>query len=297
MRITPIAGWLLLAAGCKDVSASPTATSSSSSRSIETPSASTTTTTSTSTSTSVAPRPARACPMGEVEIAATGPDGFVMGLSSPERRVVISKAFCIDADEVSVQAYKECVDAGKCALPRMWGMWLNYPTKLDHPVNKVGWRDARAYCQFRGKDLPTEAQWEWAATGGDGRNWPWGNDEPTCEHADFTPGNLEGPSSNDGCHGGGTSPIGTHPKGDRVTPDGRIHDLAGNAWEWTLDNFGTPPPGKHVDPVRLVAENSPHVTRGGAWNRSGRGITTRYRAGAPVDYQVPSMGMRCVRPR
>jgi formylglycine-generating enzyme required for sulfatase activity len=208
---------------------------------------------------------------------------------------VLTKAFCIDSTEVTVKAYKECVEANRCKPPRLWGMWRNYPTKLDHPVIKIGWRESRGYCHFRGQELPTEAQWEWAATGGDGRKWPWGNDEPSCEHADFTPGNLDSPSSDDGCHGGGTSPVGSLPKGDRVWPTGRIHDLSGNAWEWTLDNYGALPSAAQTDPLHLTHDHGPHVVRGGGWNRSARGIMLQYRGAAPVDYQVPGLGFRCVR--
>jgi formylglycine-generating enzyme required for sulfatase activity len=238
-----------------------------------------------------------------VHIPATGPEGFLMGAKgiggAPERRVVLTRPFCMDATEVTVAAYKACVDAGTCKPPRTWGVWINYPTKLDHPVNKIGWRSARAYCQQRGQDLPTEAQWEWAATGGDGRPWPWGAETPTCEHADFTAGLLEGPASNDGCRGGGTSPVGSTPRGARRWPGGELHDLAGNVWEWTLDSYapnGNIPKGTPAtDPVVTLHDVGPHVTRGGGWNRSGKGIRAQYRAGSPVDYQVPGLGFRCVR--
>ena len=207
----------------------------------------------------------------------------------------------MDATEVTVGAYKVCVDAGACVPPRTWGLWINYPTKVDHPVNKIGWRTARAYCKHEGKDLPTEAQWEWAATGEDERPWPWGKETPTCEHADFTQGILEGPSSDDGCRGGGTSPVGSMPRGDHLWPGGSLHDLAGNVWEWTLDNY-TAGSAKVattavVDPLELHDEAGAHVTRGGGWNRSAKGIRNQFRGASPVDYQVPGLGFRCVRAR
>jgi formylglycine-generating enzyme required for sulfatase activity len=237
-----------------------------------------------------------------VYVPATGPAGFIMGdAEAPAgtpgrgRKVILSKPFCMDATEVTVTAYKACVDAAVCEPARTWGVWINYPKLGDHPVNKVHWRHANTYCTWRKQSLPTEAQWEWAASGGDGRKWAWGNDTPTCEHADFAPGNLSGPSSNDGCHGGGTSPVGSHPKGDRVWPGGRIHDLSGNVWEWCLDNHMPLGPAPETDPVRLTREAEGHVVRGGGWNRSGPGIQVDYRAGAPADYQVPGLGFRCVR--
>lgn len=244
------------------------------------------------------------CPNGEVFIPATSSEGFVMGSGTfgndPQHRVVLTRPFCIDATEVTVAAYKECVDAGACKPPRTWGMWINYPSRLDHPVNKVGWSEARSYCQYREQDLPSEAQWEWAATGGDGRPWPWGDESPTCLHADFTPGVLERPSSDDGCRGGGTSSVGSTPIGDRLWPSGAIHDLAGNVWEWTLDSYGPvrflKPDEVSTDPLVTLVDVRTHVIRGGGWNRSGKGIRAQYRGGAPVNYQVPGLGFRCVRP-
>ncbi|MCA9623080.1 MAG: formylglycine-generating enzyme family protein [Myxococcales bacterium] len=239
-----------------------------------------------------------ACPEGEIYIPATGPAGFEMGddgKQAKKHRVILTKPFCIDATEVTVKAYEVCVKAGKCEEPRRWGMWINYPTQQDHPVNKVHWKHAKAYCEFREQSLPSEAQWVWAARGDTDHGWAWGNEEPTCEHADFVPGELRSGSSDDGCHGGGTSPVGSHPKGDRVWPSGHIHDLSGNVWEWCLDNFLPFKGEDETDPVHLDAENNAHVVRGGGWNRSARGIRVDFRGGSPVDYQVPGLGFRCVR--
>jgi formylglycine-generating enzyme required for sulfatase activity len=240
------------------------------------------------------------CPAGEVYIPPTGPKGFVMGAgmrsADVPHNVVLTRPFCMDATEVTVKAYKECVDAGKCEPPRLWGKWISYPTLTDHPVNKVHWRHAMAYCAWRNQTLPTEAQWEWAASGGDGRMWAWGNEHPTCEHADYTAGELRTPSSDDGCHGGGSSPVGAHPKGDTIWPSGRLHDMSGNVWEWCLDNY-QPWRRKEdaVDPLFKNNENGNHVVRGGGWNRSDVGIRVQFRASSVVDYQVPGLGFRCVR--
>ncbi len=241
------------------------------------------------------------CPEGEVYIPATGEQGFMMGgniqpgVDTPHK-VVLTKPFCMDATEVTVKAYEACVEAGACEAPRTWGMWINYPKLSDHPVNKVHWNQAKTYCEWRKQSLPTEAQWEWAATGGDGRKWAWGDEPPTCEHADYTSGHLRTPSSDDGCHGGGTSPVGSLPKGDKVWPTGRLHDLSGNVWEWCLDNYAPWPRREDaVDPLHVIGPHATHVVRGGGWNRSSAGIRTQYRASAVVDYQVPGLGFRCVR--
>jgi formylglycine-generating enzyme required for sulfatase activity len=248
----------------------------------------------------VASAPPPSCPAGEVYVPATPPEGFVMGkagsVDDRAHRVVLTAPFCIDATEVTVGAYRACVERGACELPRTWGMWINYPDKTDHPINKVNWRQARAFCVASGKSLPTEAQWEWAATGGDARSWAWGDEPPTCAHADFTAGILRSPSSDDGCHGGGTSPVGTHPAGDHPWPAGAVHDLSGNVWEWVLDNPGPYPADLVRDPVRLENDEGAHIVRGGGWNRSAEGIRVRYRGIAPVTYQVPGLGFRCLRP-
>jgi formylglycine-generating enzyme required for sulfatase activity len=211
-------------------------------------------------------------------------------------RVVLSKPFCMDAREVSAADYDACVTKGACTQTKV-AMWTNaggrHPTL---PVNNVDWKQSRAYCRERGQELPTEAQWEWAARGEDGRVFPWGNEPPTCEHADFTPGVLEAPAADAGCHGGNASVSGSHPKGDRVWPAGRIHDLAGNVWEWTLDNTAPyPTDALTVDPLVATEVEKTHMVRGGGWNRSGVGIKAAYRGSAVVGYQRPGLGFRCVR--
>jgi formylglycine-generating enzyme required for sulfatase activity len=144
------------------------------------------------------------------------------------------------------------------------------------------------------KSLPSEAQWEWAATGGDGRKWPWGDEVPTCERADFAPSKLVSPGGDSGCHGGGTSPVGAHSAGDKVWPAGALHDLGGNVWEWCLDSY-VPYSGRdEVDPVHLSVVGN-HVIRGGAWNRSARGLYAAFRGAAVVTYEVPGLGFRCLR--
>lgn len=254
------------------------------------------------------------CPDGEVYIPGTGPEGFWMGkghgafgfgafrsgqrskgVGDAPHRVILTKPFCIDQTEVTAKEMVPCVDVGKCREPKRTDEWSTYPQKLHHPVNMVDWTTATAYCAFAGKSLPTEAQWEWAATGGDGRPWPWGEAPPNCERADFTEGDLPRPAGDTGCHGGGPSPVGSHPLGAIPWPDGPVHDLAGNVWEWVRDSYEPYRGVDEIDPVHDNPAINMRVVRGGGWNRSALGIKTSFRGGAIVGYAVPGLGFRCVR--
>lgn len=255
-----------------------------------------------------------ACPEHEVYIPATGPAGFTMGKgmasfgfgsrashnagtgrADTPHKVILTRPFCMDENEVTARKYEVCVNEKGCKIPKISDPWLTYQRKLDMPENMIDWPRSKYYCEQYGQSLPTEAQWEWAATGGDGRSWPWGNEEPTCEHADFTMGNLVSPGGDSGCHGGGPSNVGTHLKGDRVWPTGHIHDLGGNVWEWCLDSYIPYPATEETDPLPLQPNTPNHVVRGGGWNRSNRGIMSAFRGAAISTYTVPGLGFRCVR--
>ncbi len=129
----------------------------------------------------------------------------------------------------------------------MDGRFAPEPGFADHPVSESTWQGAVAFCAWRGARLPTEAEWEAAARGKEGRTYPWGEAPPTHEHAVFGRGRGE------------TDPVGSHPKG--ATPEG-VFDLAGNEAEWTSSLFEPYPYGAddgREDP------NAPgeRVTRGG----------------------------------
>jgi formylglycine-generating enzyme required for sulfatase activity len=159
----------------------------------------------------------------------------------PGRRVQV-RAFAIDRTEVTVEAYEACVWGGGCSEPNT-GDSCNWEVsgRERHPINCVDWEQAKAYCAWAGKRLPTEAEWEKAARGEDGRKYPWGNlgfaragkvaniaDETARAQDSKIPWALEG--YRDGYYD--TAPVGSYPEG--ASPYG-AQDMIGNVWEWLED--------------------------------------------------------------
>jgi formylglycine-generating enzyme required for sulfatase activity len=124
----------------------------------------------------------------------------------PEHRVYLEE-FYIDKYEVTVAQYRACVEAGACTAPST-GQYYNWgrSERENHPINGVDWDQAQAYCGWAGKRLPSEAEWEKAARGTDGRTYPWGNATPTCGYAVMSQGG-------DGCGQDSTWPVGSKPSG------------------------------------------------------------------------------------
>ncbi len=170
-------------------------------------------------------------PLGMLAVAggtfAMGADDEGEQDERPRHSVTVG-AFWLDETEVTVAAYAECVAAGVCRAPdSLAGSRLTsgHPEafkKGDHPVVGVSWFDASGYCAFRGKRLPTEAEWERAARGDDGRHYVWGNEAPDPARHGVFGGRLS------------TEPVGSYPAGRG--PYGHL-DLAGNVWEWMADEY------------------------------------------------------------
>ena len=140
----------------------------------------------------------------------------------PAHKVQIS-AFSMDEYEVTVRQYATFLQESGGDRPADWKT-MNKTANQKRPVMGVDWADAARYCKWAGKRLPTEAEWEKAARGTDGRLYPWGNDPPTPLHANY--GKKEWNNYE------ALVPVGTLEAGK--SPYG-VYDMAGNVWEWVSD--------------------------------------------------------------
>lgn len=198
--------------------------------------------------------------------------------------------FWIDKLEVTTAQYAACTDAGGCSEAEPGNAWsscnLGIDGREDHPINCVTWYQAVEYCAWAGKRLPTEAEWEKAARGTDGRIYPWGNDEPTCDHAVISWAGCPQRTS--------TEPVGSKPLG--ASPYG-AQDMAGNVWEWVEDWYHETYDGAPTDGSAWVTpEGTEKVVRGGSWSYyflSNDLRTSHRRTDIPQDWNG-HVGIRCV---
>jgi formylglycine-generating enzyme required for sulfatase activity len=147
----------------------------------------------------------------------------------PLRLRTLSKFF-IDRTEVTREMYAKCVAARRCPQ-----LSINLQEDPGLPVTQVTWSEARAFCAFAGGRLPTEDEWEKAARGGDGREFPWG-DDADCGRANWGNYENEGPCA--GKNAGKPVVVGNYPEGK--SPFG-VLDMAGNVWEWVADAYDREP--------------------------------------------------------
>lgn len=182
------------------------------------------------------------------------------------------------------------------------GVWTVDPAYADHPVTEVWWTGAQAYCAWGGKALPTEAQWEKAARGDDGRTYPWGDEPPTCEHAAYSRLAEQPDEEPPGCVDM-TVPVGSYPDG--ASPYGAL-DMAGNASEWVADWFS---PTAYEDPDRSdptgpaegqlfddgVGQYIARCARGGPWRMPEEYLRTFSRVPEPEGATSNGIGFRCAR--
>lgn len=168
---------------------------------------------------------------------------------------VFVKAFYMDLYETTNAQYKRYFDAVQAEPPIHWRKGTYPPDKANHPVVYVSWHDANAYCQWNGKRLPTEEEWEKAARGTDQRHFPWGvqydvKKANTPQH--WLAKGVE-------VRKGSTMPVGSFEDGK--SPYG-LYDMAGNVYEWT-GSWYLPYPGNQVPNIHYGNKN--RVLRGGSW--------------------------------
>ncbi|OQB08560.1 MAG: Serine/threonine-protein kinase pkn1 [Deltaproteobacteria bacterium ADurb.Bin207] len=245
------------------------------------------------------------CPKGMVSI----PGGsFDMGSNSgdpaesPVHRVTV-RGFCMDVTEVTVEAYAACVRGGGCSTlglqgpSEWWSVACHWGKsgKGNHPINCVDWDQATAYCQWAGKRLPTEEEWEYGARGTDGRTYPWGNGAPgprllnACGSECVAWVKKQGHpwkamhSFDDGW--ATTAPVGSFPAGD--SPFG-LKDMAGNVWEWTSSEYS--------EEYEKNRANKYRIDRGGGWYYDNPSyVRAAYRNWLLPSLRFINLGFRCAR--
>lgn len=197
----------------------------------------------------------------------------------PVRTVTVS-AFEIDVHEVTNRDYAEFVEASSTVeAPYYWPDGRPPPDKSDEPVANVTWKEADAYCRWRGKRLPTEAEWEKACRGGLlSQRYPWGDEDAadTLAHYD----SVKGPKSVCSYEGNGFG----------------LCDMAGNVWEWTADLYDRHyyRDGPSVNPTGAVS-GSYRVLRGGSWADVPKFLTCSHRSYSRPQERSPNIGIRCAR--
>jgi len=215
------------------------------------------------------------------------PDGQGRADERPQRAVFLD-AFVIDQVEVTNARYMRFVKAtGHRTPPNPYGSGpLASLTGIEHlPVVQTTWYDAKAYCTWAKKRLPTEAEWEKAARGTDGRLYPWGNEPPTANRANFDREWEEEKTLH---------PVGSIPGGD--SPYG-VKDLAGNAREWVADwydaDYYKDAPARN--PQGPDKKGVVRSIRGGSWHSPASDLTTTARGRGGFALQTHGTGFRCAR--
>ncbi|GEM_PF-2309138 len=238
-------------------------------------------------------RPMAFIPAGSFWMGAAESDAEADADEKPQHEVQLD-AYWLDQYEVTNEEYEQCVADGMCYEPEALdinGFAYEFARAItDAPVVNVSWYSASDYCAWAGKRLPTEAEWERAARGDDGRRYPWGDDPDAFQRAWYGGiFDVNDPSVQDDFSR--PAPVGSFPEG--VSPFG-VFDLAGNVWEWVLDwyapdTYSQPgqenPTGPEAGSIRIV--------RGGSWTTPSLSLRATYREARMPSGAWIDVGFRC----
>ena len=224
-----------------------------------------------------------------VPMVAVGPLDFTMGWQTgepdefPPHRVSLSK-FLVDRTEVVQKDYAACVDAHVCAARAFAEPEAPVDETPVHPVVGVSWFDAKKYCEWVGKRLPTEAEWEAAARTPSFGPYPWAGR--------FDAARVNGMGGEDGF--AKTAPVGSFPAG--ATASG-ILDMAGNAAEWTADFYDSTTYQKSPakNPTGPEVSTGSKVVRGGSWADADYRLRSTSRLGVEPNVSSDGIGFRCAK--
>ena len=202
--------------------------------------------------------------------------------------------YWIDQTEVTNAQYAFCVEEGACEEPLDLNLQVSDVFEnseyANHPVVFVDWNQANAYCTWAGRILPTEAEWEKAARGTDGRIYPWGS-EFDGEKVNYCDLNCwapwKDPDHNDGY--ATTSPVGMYLEG--ASPY-MAFDMAGNVYEWVLDWSGPYTTNLQRNPTGPTT-GTERILRGGSWGDDSNHITATIRSDEAPDFKRDFIGFRC----
>ncbi len=221
-----------------------------------------------------APAPAPACPVGQVLVPGgavwigSDPKEHFSDDESPRFRTELAP-YCLDATEVTTSAYRACVATGACSKPNNKQFHCNdrYADRGEHPINCVTWPQARDYCAAQGQRLPSEAEWEFAARGGERyQEYSWGDEAPDGRTCWKRAQSCAVKSYAAGAFG--------------------LYDMTGNVWEWVADYYGPYP--------WPPANGFSRVYRGGSWSRRfEKWLHTRLRNRESERFSGSHLGLRC----
>jgi formylglycine-generating enzyme required for sulfatase activity len=220
----------------------------------------------------------------------------------PAHRVTVGP-FEMDRFEVTNEQFRAfleaCPEWRPDRIPRRFhnGQYLQHwkgaaypPGQGRYPVTDVSWYAAMAYARWAGKRLPSEAEWEYAARGGlVGKQFPWGDAPASPKRANYEASGLGAPTA-----------VGRYPANGYG-----LYDMAGNVWEYCLDEWGPYRDGPQQNPVAGAASladdaflhvTSRRVIRGGSWGGAPVNLRVAYRDSHPANGAGPHVGFRCVRP-